>query len=208
LKPKSDSPRLEDEERAEANKRFTEMAPSYKDGAVAAFDANVKGLEPLANELNDTGKRILEVILTDFSPENEAEAEKDVFKKLRNACARAGMLEKKDEQIQFFKTLADPQFMNIVKTVGQGLIGIHIVPIVAKVIQQAFEGDKTSQKWALEITGILQGKYDFYLNRYSLNHQTVNVGNINFEGKTDAELAELVYSLDDVSEAEIASGQH
>ena len=202
---KDSTPRLDDSERAAANKRFNEMAPSYKDGAVPVFDADVKGLEPLANELNETGKRILEVILTDFSPENEAEAEKDVFKKLRNACARAGMLEKKDAQIQFFKTLADPQFMGIVKSVGQGLVGIHIVPIVAKVVQQALEGDKTSQKWALEITGILQGKYDFYLNRYQLNHQTVNVGNINFEGKTDAELAELVDSFNDGAEAEIAS---
>jgi DNA relaxase NicK len=183
------------------------MAPSYKDGSTTpTFDANVKQLEPLANELNETGKKILEVILTDFSPENEAEAERDVFLKLRNACARAGMLEKKSDQITFFKTLADPQFMQIVKTVGQGLIGIHIVPIVSKVIQQALEGDKTSQKWALEITGILQGKYDFYLNRYQMTHNTLNVGNINFEGKTDAELAELVGSLNDVSEAEILTG--
>jgi hypothetical protein len=204
-----ETPRLKDEERAEANERFTELAPTFSKGATPVeFDASLKGLEPLADKLNETGKKILNVILTDFSAENECEGEKDVFKKLRNACARAGMLEKKDDQITFFKTLADPQFMHIVKTTGQGLIGLYIIPIAAKVIQQALEGDKTSQKWALEITGILQGKYDFYLNRYSLTHNTINAENINFDGKTDAELAECVLALDDVSEAEIASGSN
>lgn len=203
----NDSPRLPDGERAEANQTFNELAPDLaKDPKAIELNANVAGLEPLADKLNETGKKILNIIITDFSAENEAEAEKDVFKKLRNACARAGMLDSKNTQIEFFKTLADPQFMQIVKTTGQGLIGLYIIPIAAKVIQQALEGDKTSQKWALEITGILQGKYDFYLNRYSMTHNTINAENINFDGKTDAELAECVLALDDVSEAEIASG--
>lgn len=202
----NDKVAISNEEREAANKRFTEMAPTDTNGKLADYDVSVKGLEPLAGELNETGKKILNVILTDFSAENEAEAEKDVFKKLRNACGRAGMLEKKSDQVTFFKTIADPQFMNIVKQVGQGLIGIHIVPIVAKVIQQALEGDKTSQKWALEITGMMPGKYDFYMNRYQMTHNTVNVGNLNFEGMTDAELKECVFALDDVADAEIASG--
>lgn len=203
------SPRLKDAERAEANERFTELAPTFSKGATPVeLDASLKGLEPLADKLNETGKKILNVILTDFSPENEAEAEKDVFKKLRSACARAGMLDTKSHQVEFFKTLADPQFMNIVKTTGQGLIGLYIIPIAAKVIQQALEGDKTSQKWALEITGILQGKYDFYLQRFSLTHNTLNAGTINFDGKTDAELTECVLALDDECKTEIASGSN
>ena len=195
--------RLSDGERKASNDAFTALAPSFKDAPVA-MDANVQGLENLADKLNETGKRILNVILTDFSAENEAEAEKDVFKKLRNACARAGMLEKKGDQITFFKTIADPDFMHIVKTTGQGIVGLYIVPIVAKVIQQALEGDKTSQKWALEITGIMQGKYDFYLNRYNLTHQTVNVGNINFDGMSDAELEGCLVGLNDAAETQIA----
>lgn len=193
----NDKVALSNEERIAANARFNEVAPTDENGKLAEYDVNVKGLEPLAGELNETGKKILNVILTDFSAENEAEAECDVFKKLRNAAGRAGMLENKSDQIVFFKTLADPQFMNIVKQVGQGLIGIHIVPIVAKVIQQALEGDKTSQKWALEITGLMPGKYDFYLQRYSYTHNTVNTGDINYNGKTDDELLAIVREFDE-----------
>lgn len=169
----------------------------FADGKAPELNATVKGLEPLAEQLTDTGKKILNVILTDFSGDPEIEGERDVFLKLRKACERAGMLEKRGDQCDFFKTLADPQFMNIVKTTGQGMIGIYIVPIVAKVIEQAMAGDKTSQKWALEITGILQGKYDFYLQRFSLTHNTLNAGNINFSGKTDEELSKLVEELTD-----------
>jgi len=192
-----DQPRLSDVERAKANERFKETAVDFRKDE-ASFDLNIKNLEPLAEKLNETQKKILNVILSDWSAENTIEAERDIFLKLRNACGRAGMLENKNDQITFFKTLADPQFMNIVKTVGQGLISIHIVPIVAKVIQQAIEGDKTSQRWALEISGVMPGKFDFYLNRYQLNHQVTNIGEINFDGKTDAELSEMVGDLAEV----------
>lgn len=188
-----DSERLPDKERAEANKRFAEMATSFnKDAPAPAFNANLEGLEPLADKLNETQKKILEVIITDFSSENECEAEKDVFKKLRNACARAGMLDKKADQVTFFKTLADPQFMGVVKAVGQGLIGLHIVPITAKCIQMALEGDKTCMRWAFEMTGMMQDKYSFYKDRWQFTHNDVNIGEINFDGKTDDELKEIV----------------
>lgn len=174
------------------------------------LDANIKGLEPLAEQLTETGKKILNVILKDFAVDASTDgvaAEKDIFKALRAACARAGMLgteSNRHDQTDFFKTLADPQFMNIVKTTGQGLIGINIVPIVAKVIQQAMEGDKTSQRWALEITGILQGKYDFYLQRYNLTHNTINAGEINFDGKSDKELEAI---MRDFVEVEVIDAQ-
>lgn len=196
--PKNDSERLPDTERKEANKRFAEMAPS---AIPATFDANIKGLEPLAEQLNETQKKILEIIITDFSSENECEAEKDVFKKLRNACARAGMLEKKSDQVIFFKTLADPQFMGVVRSVGQGLIGLHIVPITAKCIQMALEGDKTCMRWAFEMTGMMQDKYGFYKDRWQFTHNEVNVENINFKDKTDAELVEIMASFKEVADA-------
>jgi hypothetical protein len=200
---------LTPKEKKESNERFTELAPTFSKGASPVeLDASLPGLEPLAQKLDETGKKILNIILTDFSAENEVEAEKDIFKKLRNACARAGMLDKKYDQITFFKTLADPQFMNIVKTTGQGIVGMYIVPVVSKMIAMALEGDKTAIKWVLEITGLMQSKYDFYLNRYSLTHNTINAENINFEGKTDAELATIISDFDDECEAEIASGSN
>jgi DNA relaxase NicK len=192
---KNDSERLPDEERKAANERFKEWAPQAPG---VTFNANLEGLEPLADKLNETQKKILEVIITDFSGENECEAEKDVFKKLRNACARAGMLEKKADQVTFFKTLADPQFMGIVKAVGQGLIGLHIVPITAKCIQMALEGDKTCMRWAFEMTGMMQDKYSFYKDRWQFTHTDVNIGEINFDGKTDAELKEIVGQFSEV----------
>jgi hypothetical protein len=199
----NDTPRISDYEREEANKVFTELAPSFKKDAIPVeLDATVKGLENLADKLSETGKKILNVVLTDFAPENPIEAEKDVFKRLRNACGRAGMLDSKGDQITFFKTIADPDFMQIVKTTGQGIVGLYIVPVVAKVIQQALEGDKTSQRWVLEITGVIESKYQFYMNRYALTHSTTNVGNINFEGVPDEELSQIVASFSDAGEAE------
>lgn len=192
---------LTSKELSEANERFAELAPVFsKDASPVELDASLKGLEPLAEKLNETGKTILNVVISDFSAEPTVEAEKDVFKKLKNACARAGMAGTGDE-VAFFKTLGDPQFNQIVHTVGRGVIGMYIVPVAAKIINQALEGDKTSQKWVLEICGLIDSKYDFYLNRYNLTHNSINAQNVNIEGKTDEELKELISSLDDVENA-------
>jgi len=192
---------LYDSDRKKANEKFKALAPDFSKDE-PQLDANIQGLEKLGEKITETQKKILNIILTDFSPENSTEAEKDIFKKLRAACARAGMLGKSGE-VDFFRTLADPGFNNIVKTVGQGIIGMYIVPVAAKVVQQALEGDKTSQKWVLEIAGLLQTKYDFYLQRYQMKHQTINVGEINFSDKSDEELEELVSNLEYVPEAEV-----
>lgn len=169
-----------------------------------SLDANIKGLEKLSGELSESGKKILNVILTDFddsSADDTIDEEHIVFKRLIAACARAGMHDTKTKQVQFYKTIADPQFMQVVKTTGCGLVGMYIVPVLSKIIMQAIEGDKTSQNWVLEITGMKPGKYDFYLNRYQLTHNTVNVGELNYEGKSDAELRDIIGQMTDVEEA-------
>lgn len=187
------------------NERFTELTSNFSKAATPVeFDASLPALEPLSKQLDETRKKILEIILTDFSVGGDIEAERDVFQKLRNACARAGMLGNRADQIEFFKTIADPKFNNVVKAVGQGLIGMHIVPVVAKMINMALEGDKQCIKWVLEVCGMMPGKYDFYLNRYQYTHNTVNAGNINFEGKTDKELDDLIREFDGAQVAEVA----
>ena len=163
------------------------------------LNANVAGLEKLAEKLTETQKKILNVIISDFSDEPGVEAEKDVFKKLRSACARAGMLGTVSNQVDFFRVLSDPKFNSIVKTVGTGLVGMYIVPIMATQVRLALEGSQTAIDRLLEISGLKQSKYDFYLQRVALSKTDINVGgDLNFEGKTDAELKELAASFRDV----------
>jgi len=183
-------------EKIAAKERAMEILP---DEVGEDFDADMKGLEPLADKLNDAQKRILEVIITDIFPETETECEKDVFKRLRNSCDRAGMLEDQSAQRMFFRTLADPGFQHVVKSVGNGLIGLHVVPIVQKCIELALEGDKTCLKWALEIIGMKQSKYDFYLDRRQQNQlNIVNKGHVDFTSEMSTrELRQLASSIHD-----------
>jgi len=169
----------------------------------AVFDANVAGLEKLAEELTETQKKIFNVIVSDFSDEPEAEAEMNIFKRLRAACRRAGMLEDGHKQVDFFRVLQDEKFQHIVKTVGAGMVGMYVVPLMAKQIELALGGSQTALDRLFEIMGLKQSKYDFYLQRVALNKTDINVGgDLNFEGKTDAELKKLVTSLRDDKRAE------
>jgi hypothetical protein len=200
----SSTPRLDDSERAEANKFFTEKAPTGE--TIGGLDLTPKGLEKVAEQLTETQKKILNIVLTDFSPENEVEAERDVFLKLRNACKRAGMLERKQDQVTFFQTLADPKFAETVKMVGCGLIGVNVLDIVSTVYRKGVvEGDKTCLKWLMEILGLLPSKYDFYLQRYQIGHLQIGNQSVNFEGVPDEELKKFVHDLDDVSDAEVVT---
>ena len=169
------------------------------------FDSNVKGLKNVAENLTDTQVKLLNIIVSDFSKEPPgAEREANVFIRLRAACERAGMLDKSsNKQREFFRTLADPKFNNIVKATGRGLVGMYLAPLLDTQIRLALEGSQTALDRLFEIIGIKQSKYDFYLQRVALNRTDINVGgDLNYEGKTDAELKELVTSFRDVSDAE------
>lgn len=153
--------------------------------------------------LTDTQKKFIEVLFSDFHDEPEKETERSVFKRLRGACERAGMLEDRSKQSDFFRVLADPKLNEIVKAVGKGLVGAHIGPLIETQINLAMEGNQTALDRLFELVGLKQSKYDFYLQRVALSKTDINVGgDLNFEGKTDAELKELVTSFRDVPEAE------
>jgi len=86
---------------------------------------------------------------------------------------------------------------------GKGLVGAHIGPLIETQINLAMEGNQTALDRLFELVGLKQSKYDFYLQRVALSKTDINVGgDLNFEGKTDAELKELVTSFRDVPEAE------
>jgi hypothetical protein len=157
----------------------------------------------LADQLNDTQKKFLEVLFSDFGEEPEKETERSVFKRLRGACQRAGLLDGKNRERDFFRVLADPKLNEMVKAIGKGLVGAHIGPLIETQIKLALEGNQTALDRLFELVGLKQSKYDFYLQRVAMNKTDINVGgDLNFEGKTDAELKELVASFRDVSEAE------
>ena len=199
----TDTPRISDVERASANALVKSEAPSFVDPNVpAVFDANVKGLEQLADKLNETGKKILNTMITDLSVENAIGAEKDVFKALRNVAARAGLLDSKAHQIEFFHTIADPQFIQIYRAIGTGILGMNIVPLVAKCIEKALEGDKVCMQWALQMTGMLPDKFEFYKDRWQMTHNETNV-TVNYGDMTDAELAQCAVALDDVGQTQV-----
>ena len=178
---------------------------SSRDSTYKALDANIVGLEKLSEDLNITRKKILNIILSDFpdKPDASSEAEMNVFIRLRTACGRAGMLEDPEQQAEFFRTLADPEFNHVVKSVGTGLVGMYVVPLMAKQIELAMGGSQAALDRLFEMCGLKQSKYDFYLQRVIANKTDINVeGDLNFEGKSDSELKKLVGSFGDVPEAE------
>lgn len=198
---------LSSKERKAVNKRAEELMPDFSEKLPTdeEFDANVRGLENLGSMLDNWQKIALGGLLTDFTAENEYEAEKDIFKKLRNVALRCGMLGNKTLEAKFFNTIGDPKFIAISKAAGLGVIGLWLIPIAAKLVQMAMAGDKTAIKWVLEITGLKQSKFDFYMNRYQATHSNVERQyNINLGDHTDAELEKLLAGIEHDSEAEVA----
>jgi len=169
------------------------------------LDATIVGLEHLQKQLSNTQKKILNVIISDFRNEKtfDEEGDKEVFRRLKAACWRAGMTKDKKSEAEFFRTIADPQFHQVVKTVGTGLIGMYIVPLMSKQIELAMQGNQTALDRLLEIVGLKQSKYDFYMNRVALKKTEVNVeGDINFDKKSDRELEEIIASFEEADECE------
>lgn len=168
------------------------------------LDADIAGLEQLSKDLDRTRKKILNVIITDFPSATEKDdGERWTFSRLREACGRAGMLEDRNKQAEFFRTISNPEFNQVVKTVGTALVGMYVVPLMAKQIELAMNGSQAALDRLLEITGLKQSKYDFYLQRVALNKTDINVeGDLNLEGKSDAELEKMAASFGDIPEAE------
>lgn len=199
------------QERKEANERMAELAPDFSEGGALVDDlaANMGDLESAQAVINEQLAKVATVILTDFSPQNELQAEKDIFKALRNACKRAGMLDKGNSERDFFKIIYDPKFQLAVRQLGTALVGMHILPILAVVLDEAIvKRDKTCLGWALEMMGLKRDKYQFALDRRQIvNINAGNEYNVNFEDKSDEELKRIADGLDNVTEAEVVSSQ-
>ena len=191
-----------------------EGVPDMTDKDISkTLDANIKGLEKFSKQLNDTQKKILNIIVSDFSNESKSDIDKrgdmQVFNRLRAACIRAGMFADRSDQANFFRTLADPEFGHIVKTVGTGLVGMYIVPLMSKQIELAMGGSQTALDRLFELMGLKQSKYDFYLQRVALKKQTnVNIGgDVNLGKKSDNELREIIASFEQCEEAGAESAE-
>ena len=180
--------------------------PDFKDKNTASkFDNEAKtALEDAKKEVDVWQQRIAAVMLTDFHDEPQDSPIGDVFKRLRAACARAGMLDHGEKEAHFFNIIKDKRFTAAVKQLGQGLIGIKAIPLVNKLIDMAMAGNEKALFKALEIAGIIPTKYDIYLNRTTNNNTNggiVQNNTLSLGDKSDRELERFADGFNDVSEA-------
>jgi hypothetical protein len=163
-------------------------------------------LEKASESLTEGSKKILETILTDIFPEKDGEQDSAVVAGIKQACKRAQMTSSGDE-VTFWRHVSDPGFMKVVKETGAALVGMHVLPLVATLLNMAIrDKDKWALKTSLQIAGLLPTKYDIYQLRYEERHQNIFSGEVNIGGKSDKELEDIVACFYDESEAEEASG--
>ena len=189
-------------EMADGNKRAAEI---LDDAGVATIDNStthaVEGMEELGDELTDDQILALNTIIADVYPEPEEETRQSVYRRLYAAFKRSGMGDSKDDERRFFNILKDPKFVQLQADVGRGIIGSRIIKIVDTLCELAIEDkDKLAIKWALEITKLKKSKYDYYAEDANNRRPSINVGEINFAGKTDKELAAIRDGLLDVTD--------
>jgi len=160
------------------------------------------GLERAEESLTEDSKKMLDFLLTDVM-NDDIDRDPDVTKSIRRACYRAQMRDGSGDELTFFRHLNDPGFMKIVKDSGAALVGSHILPLVATLLNIAIEDRK---QWAmiacLKITGLLPTQYDIYQLKYQNTHINNYSGEVNYGGKSDAELENIWSSIHDESEAE------
>ena len=163
-------------------------------------------LEEASESLTAGSKKVLETILTDIFPEKDGEQDSAVVAGIKRACKRAQMDKGRDE-LHFWRHVADPGFMKVVKETGAALVGMHILPLISTLLNMAInDKDKWALKISLQISGLLPTKYDIYQLRYEERHTNNFSGEVNFAGHSDKELTNIVASIYDESEAEEASG--
>ena len=196
--------RISAEEITEANKRATEMVPDYSGDTDLQphLDYAPPGLRFLNKELTHDQKRILNGLISDAFADPEAEGIRPVYRKLYAAAKRMGFTNSPNAEREFFKTLADPDFNEITKVVGRGLVGLEALEVINTVIEQAKAGCKVSQKRVLEIIGLIDSKYDYYMKQHNQKYVALNAGgDINLGKRTDKELEDILASVRDVPEA-------
>lgn len=166
----------------------------------------MEGLEDAAESLTEDSKKILDFLLTDIINDDTGR-DPNVTRSIRRACRRAQMREKKADEITFFRHVTDPGFMKTVKDTGAALVGAHILPLVATLLNIAIEERK---QWAmtacLKISGLLPTQYDIYQLKYENTHTNIFSGEVNYGDKTDKELKDICAQIYDVEEADEAGG--
>ena len=104
-----------------------------------AIDLPEKTLE----SLTEGSKKVLETILTDIFPEQENAPDSAVVAGIKKACQRAQNSSDAVNEVTFWRHVADPGFMKVVKDTGAALVGMHVLPLVATLLNMAIE-DKDS----------------------------------------------------------------
>lgn len=195
-KPKPPPP-PKPELKAEAKAKIIKVAKESKQEPTLTID----GLEDAAESLTDDSKKILNFLLTDVINDDTGR-DPDVTKAIRRACRRAQMQDGGGDEIAFFRHVTDPGFMKTVKDTGAALIGVHILPLVATLLNIAIEERK---QWAmtacLKISGLLPTQYDIYQLKYENTHTNIFSGEVNYGDKTDKELKDICAEIYDVEEA-------
>ena len=168
-----------------------------------AIDLPEKTLE----SLTEGSKKVLETILTDIFPEQEDAPDSVVVAGIKKPCVRAQSSSDAVNELTFWRHVADPGFMKVVKDTGAALVGMHVLPLVSTLLNMAIlDKDKWALKVSLQIAGLLPTKYDIYQLRYEERHTNNFSGEVNFAGKPDKELENIVASIYDDPEAEEAIG--
>lgn len=163
--------------------------------------------EQTLESLTEGSKKVLETILTDIFPEQENAPDSAVVAGIKKACQRAQDGSDAVSEITFWRHVADPGFMKVVKDTGAALIGMHILPLIATLLNMAIQDKNTwALKTSLQIAGLLPTKYDIYQLRYEERHVQNFSGEVNFGGKTDQELKDICAQVYDEPETAEANG--
>lgn len=205
--PKKKKKKRKRKPRQQLDERVTNLVPDFdKDSSlVDSITGNLGDLESAQAFINEQLVKVSATLLTDISPQNELEAEKDMFKAIRNACKRAGMLDGGTQERDFFKIIYDPKLQQAVRQIGKALVGLNILPLMAVAFDEAFNKRNVQVLgWLFEIAELKRDKYQFALDRRQVvNINAGNEYNVSFEDKSDEELERLANGLHDVTEAEV-----
>ena len=174
--------------------------------AVQEPTLSLEGLERASESLTDDSRRILDFLLVDAMNDTTERAE-EVTMAIKKACYRAQMRTGDGNETAFYRHIVDPGFMKIVKDTGSALVGAHILPLVATLLNIAIEDRK---QWAmtacLKISGLLPTQYDIYQLKYENSHTNIFSGEVNYGDKTDKELKDICAEVYDEQESEATGG--
>jgi len=184
-----------------------ENIPEYKRGEYPETPMSLRGLEEVEDKLTQTQKKVLDVILTDMEDDEYLPLGR-LYKQLAGACHRAGMSGSASDRKRFYNTIKDPEFIDVVKRVGTGIIGMHIVPLVSKLIEMALEGNEKCLFKALKIGQVLPDKYSIFAHQAMIRGgDSLNVGELNIGNTPDKKIEGILDAIEHDEKEEIESSE-